>query len=498
MKEKLQKEFEDIQNNLDVLPKNNEKNRKKYLEYVEKNLEKYNKLFDEVADEMETRYEAIKKELMEEDLPSIKPLDYKIVKILNDKANSMEKMNLPRLFYELSHFYDNNLERINQVIMEIINAFNNVDIKLTYEDFKYSEVVEEYMKTLLTNNVEIDGKFEDLFWANHNLINQIEMNFKNIYYSNEKKIDKFYSEKYAEYNYDDYLKEYMDRKVDFAKEKHRNKHYLLNQFLDKKVIIQSISPKNIKDSIMGLLPSDDISNYEYLVKLEDSLKELKNFMSYEFIIKNFKKLIENKETYKDQFDNKLKEIEKKESDLFKMNKKINSKSIFKPKGKKKETLIYNRNNTINELSDLYKELDDLKITNSIYKFVSENTSYLDALIISLNNFEYLVKLLKEENDEISIDIIDRSIESISNYVYEANINLINNVLITEDKNLAQIVADRYKMSNIKIEEGQLEKETIDNTLMKILEIITYYDVQKTNFDTNKVEFLVELEKIRDR
>ena len=72
-------------------------------------------------------------------------------------------------------------------------------------------------------------------------------------------------------------------------------------------------------------------------------------MSYEFIIKNFKKLIENKETYKDQFDNKLKEIEKKESDLFKMNKKINSKSIFKPKGKKKETLIYNRNNTINEL-----------------------------------------------------------------------------------------------------------------------------------------------------
>ncbi len=34
--------------------------------------------------------------------------------------------------------------------------------------------------------------------------------------------------------------------------------------------------------------------------------------------------------------------------------------------------------------------------------------------------------------------------------------------------------------------------------MKILEIITYYDVQKTNFDTKKVEFLVELEKIRDR
>jgi hypothetical protein len=221
-------------------------------------------------------------------------------------------------------------------------------------------------------------------------------------------------------------------------------------------------------------------------------------MSYEFINKDFKKLIENKETYKDQFENKLKEIEKKESELFKMNKKINSTSLFRPKGKKKETLIYNRNTTINELSDLYKELDDLKITNSIYNFVSENTSYLDALIISLNNFEYLVKLLKEENDEISIDVIDRSIESISNFVYEANINLINNVLITEDKNLSQIVADRYKMSNIKIEEGQLEKETIDNTLMKILEIITYYDVQKTNFDTKKVEFLVELEKIRDR
>ena len=498
MKEQLEKEFEEIQNNLDILPKNNEKNKKKYLEYIDKNLEKYNKLFDEAAAEMENRYEKIKTELTSEPLPTIKPLDYKIVRILDDKVNSMEKMNLPRLLYELSHFYDNNLERLNQVILDIIDAFNQVNIKLTYEDFKYSEVVEEYIKTLLTNNTEIDGKFENLFWANHNLINQIEMNFKSIYYSNEKKIDKFYSEKYVDLNHDEFLQEYMDRKVEYAKEKHRNKHFLLNQFLEKKVIVQTLSPKNIKDTIFGLLPGDDISNYDYLVKLEDSLKEYKNFMSYEFIIKDFKKLIENKETYKDQFENKLKEITKKESELFKMNSKINSNSIFRPKGKKKETLIYNRNNTINELYELYKELDSLKITDSIYKYVSENTSYLDALNISLNNFEYLVKLLKIENDEVTVEIIDRTIANISNYIYETNINLINNVLITEDKNLSQIIVDRYKMSNIKIDEAQLEKDNIDNLLMKVLQIITYYDVQRTNFDTKSVEFLVEIEKIRDR
>ena len=498
MKEKLQKEFDEIQENLEILPKNNEKNRKKYHEYIDKNLDKYNELFDEAAQEIESRYQQIKEKYTQEVVPTIKPLDYQTVKILDPKNNSMEKMNLPRYFYELRHFYDNNLDRINAVILEIINSFKEVGINLKYEDFNYSEVVEEYIKTLLTNSGNIDNKFEDLFWANHNLINQIEMNFKHIYYSNEKRIDKFYEIKYADLNYQDYLDEYMVRKAEYAIARHSNKHYLLNQFLDKKVILQTLSPKNIKDTIIQLLPTDDINNYDYLIKLEDSLKEYKNYMSYEYIIKDFKKLIENKESYKDQFENKLKEIEKKESELFKRNKKINSNSIFRPKGKKKEKLIYERNNIINELNDLYKELDDLKITDSIYKNVSENTSYLDALIISLNNFEYLIKCLKTENDEITIDVIDKCIYNLSNYVYESNINLINNVLITEEKNLSQIIADRYKMSNIKLEESQLEKDLIDNILTKVLEIITYYDVKKTNFDTKEVEFLIETEKIIDK
>lgn len=495
MKEKLLKEIEEIQNTLEVLPKNNMKQKEKYQEYIDDNIRKYLEQFNAVKSEIDTRYDIIKSSYSTELVPEIEPLNLELVRILDKRITSLEKMNLNYYFYELSHFYDNDLDKINNVILEILEAFNKVGIKLTANDFNYSELVYDYMNTLLNDHSNIKQKFETIFWTNHDIINHIAANFKYLYYKNEKKIDKFYEDNYKQYNYDQYLNNYIVALDKNEKEKSRNKKYVLDLLLNKKVIAQALEPKNLKTTIDTFLPREDGSNYEYLLKIRKSLIEYKRYLDFEYIITGFKTIFPNKESFKDQFENKLKEVSKKEDELFKFNKKINSKSIFRPKGNKLDTIIYTRNTTLTEILNLYKELDELEIGESIYKNVTPDSSYLEVLSLMLHNFHYLVKLIKEQYEDVEINVIRQCIDRLSEFVYQTNISLISNINIAEDKNIAQIISDRYKISNIKLEEADLDKEKIDKTLEKINEIIASYDIKSVGIKLDEVEFLMKVDAL---
>ena len=219
-----------------------------------------------------------------------------------------------------------------------------------------------------------------------------------------------------------------------------------------------------------------------------------------FIIDDLKKLYEHKQEYKDVYNNKYKEIVKKEKELFKLNKKLNSRFA------NGETKL-NRNNCLIDLYKLYHELDDLKIQNTIYTDVNNDTSYHELLLLVTANFNYFVKLLKADNDALTMKDIDENvirykdkmtvIETIRlfRFVYYGDLNIINNISISEDKNIPQIISDRYHLININVKEEKITLEAIDGYLKNINNLIMHYDLVRNRISLDELEFIIYVDNI---
>ena len=73
--------------------------------------------------------------------------------------------------------------------------------------------------------------------------------------------------------------------------------------------------------------------------------------------------------------------------------------------------------------------------------------------------------------------------------------LINNITIMEEKNMATIIKDRYKLLNFKVEKEDLELGNIDN-LISTLELIKKgFDIKDSGLEVETLEEIIELKKV---
>ncbi|NMA51303.1 MAG: hypothetical protein GX951_05630 [Mollicutes bacterium] len=497
MKDKLVKDIENITSILGTLPTNNKKNKEKYKSYLKEQIDLHIEKRDKVKKEILSRYNKIIFENNKDaDIPNISELDINFIRCSSSYYDSLEKMNLNYLLYELSHFYKNNLEKINEVIIQIIKEFEKTGIKLTAKDFIYSNDVRLYINALLSKDVNIKTMFEEIFWRNPNFIHQIEINFRYLYYKNEKAITKFFTDKYNTSKMFDYLSEYKKAYDNQNYSKHNSVKYIFNKFFSGKMLTAWVNDKHVDDfNKKYILGEKTPEVYFNLIKLKDSLEEYKTLQYFSFIIDDLINLFAKKEEYKDVYNSKLKEINKKEGELFKINKKLNKKGFFGLKENKLNELILLRNNIINELKNFYEELKELKIKNIIYNKVSDDTSYLDLLKLSLTDFNYFVKLLKENNENLDIKYIDSQMKKLYNFIYTSDINIISNVAISENKNIPQIIYDRYRLVNLEIDEASLEGDSIKNIIHDLENMILNQDIKRLKMNLNDIDFVLDVREV---
>ena len=185
---KIQEEIDAVNNNLSILPTETKKNKTEYIKYIDSEIEKYNSKLNEIKKELEGRYNKyLNKYTSGSDIETPKDIDISSLKHCNSNFESYERMNLSYYIYEISHYYKEDLDAVNEIILSIIDSFSKVGIKLTLSDFNYTEVVNKYMTSLLNKKEDIHAIFESLYWENPNLINQIELNFRYLYFKQNKK-----------------------------------------------------------------------------------------------------------------------------------------------------------------------------------------------------------------------------------------------------------------------------------------------------------------------
>ena len=73
--------------------------------------------------------------------------------------------------------------------------------------------------------------------------------------------------------------------------------------------------------------------------------------------------------------------------------------------------------------------------------------------------------------------------------------IITGIPIFEETNIARIIANKYRLNNITIDENDLQPENLKPLLNKILLILRVNNIENSSSSIDKIWFMVQVEKI---
>ena len=490
---------------LESMPQNNKKNKDKYIEYLKKVLDENVSIKNKLYDEIENRYNNILRDKVKCSDDVSKLVSYRNeLEILFSMSTSYELSGLDRVLNDIFHFYKDDFESVNDDINKAIGVFKKVGIDIVDKDFNYSPYVKEYMKIYLAElkNNNLDSSvlrecFDKLYWKCPNIIFQIEINFKYLYYKNKKIFDKYYGDlkrsvidKYNK-DIDSIHENYIKMVNDYQENACGNIYNIIDDFLDRKYNVSDYS----KDKIIKLYDDfgTDESNINNLRKLLITLREYKGYLEYQYIIDDIRNKYKEKDKYKDVAKNKLKEIKKREDVIDKLNKKINFQKKFSIYANKIEKITLDINQKIDEVKELYKELEQDKFNEAVAS-LEDNTSLYDCLILASSYYSYLRELLRDKFEDISEEEIEKKQDDLKKYLFDTCINIINNISIVQDVDVALIIKDRYKLLNISVDHDNI-LQNVDGIIGNIERIVRYYNIDISKIKYEELKFLSDAKDI---
>ena len=481
VKEKINNQIDVDKEILSVLPKNNKKNLQAYKDKAAEIKRLYTIYLDEILSEMKRR--TIKIKSSERD-PKIEKLSQELkymekIELLDRNITSFEKMKLDETLYILRRFYKNNLELINDAIVKCLEKFRIVGVNLVAEDFEYSVYTKEYMTTLLEeikkgdcNSSKVKDTFEQIYWKCPDIIIHIELNFRSLYLKNEKVINKYYEDarkqitKELGLNETEALEKYAGLQNQLIETRNKDTALIIEKFLSGEKNTKDYENSNIKKSYKKLLGKDleelDKDQIEEVNKnisrLQNSLYEYKNYLKFKFIYDDLNEIYKSKEKYKAIYSQKLKQIKKIETNVFKNNKKLQRienhkgllQKIFGKNTNRLENINVNSNAQILELRNIYRDLEENKINNIISTVLDDGSTIYDALLLICQFYSFLVNSIIEQFPDILQDDIQEMIERFKRFIKYPKITIINNVKMLEDKDIILMIKDKYNLCNINI------------------------------------------------
>ena len=274
---------------------------------------------------------------------------------------------------------------------------------------------------------------------------------------------------------------------------------LLDKFLN-----GEINPKNYtKEEVLKVyknflnkdLTDDDLIDLkDIILKLYKSLKEYQGYLKYHFLLDDMQKLYQDKDKYKNISNTKYKELNKKQANLFKINRKINSLLKKRVVNKNKvNALVTSSLEITEELEKLYLEYEDNLFLEKFLN-LDENSTLFDMFNLCLGSYNYLLKMFKSQDESLEIDAINLEIENFTRFIRETRFTMINHIRFLDDKDLDYIIIDKYNLLGLNLNREDV-KNNLDNLLQNAMIILMYYPIsEKINLDN--INYLLEYEKIK--
>lgn len=511
------------------------------------NKRKFNQTLDDIKDTYEDYKANIKNYLIakgrkldiEEEKQNIEKLKDKIEELehlkflLNPSNTYFEKMGFDSLLYKINNFNTLNFDSLNDIINEFLDKFELVGISLRGKDFDYTCYVHEYMSSFLDvryhvvkNYNKVSEIFEQIYWVNPELINHIELNFRRLIKENEKKFENYITILQKEVmtkngisNYASCLEKLQHAYIDLNMtdiesiseiiEGAKKGTINIEQYFEDNKTRKSAFDSLISENIDITIPKEMDKVCKSLDKLRLNIQEYQNYIEFKVFFEYFKQeyegLIptgEQKNTKDAKVEKPSKKVEdeinKKEAELQKLNKKIFSgrPGLFEFKSDndlnrlKRETVFL-----ANELYQLYKSHDTEIFKEKIMDMLSHTLSVSDILNLYYSHDYYKKITLQNVYNLKDYDTILKYSENFDLFAMNPTNIIMMGVPIFKEVNIPEIIANKYRLNNIKIIEDDLSEENLDSLLNKILLILRTNNISNSKISVEEIWFLAEVEKI---
>lgn len=530
--ENVEKQITTDKEVISVLPRNGIKAIKTLAQTIKDMTDKYDEVNEMLLKEIETRFNELTAVEENQEIPQIETeiMRYDVAVKNTDTRSSFEKMGLDRATYNVNGYYKSNLERLNKELIDCVKQFENVGIKLNENDFDISEYSKKYMIVLLQeaydgniNSEKIKNTFEKVYWECSDVVAHLYANIRYIYDKYENEIDKFYENKSEEI-----LKEFKlttdgveEKKSELIKKKKSieatDNKIILDKFYTGALNINDYKGDNYQKIYLELT-SKEVSKMsdlekaemdENIEKLNANLDEYAKYSEYKFLVdeilqikdEELKKIEENKnkKVRKTEYDLTRENIKKLKSEIFKLNGKINKPKMGlfgkKKNNKKDSASILQRNNLILELKKAYMKLDEEILKKKIVENIDETSSLLDVLKLASNYYWFMAKAMIKKNEEITDKEIGQTAKKIRDFINFSNFSVINYIKISDTKELAVIIKDKYKLFGMQVSKENFQEDNIEDLIKKVKIISNYNNIKKSKYSIEDLEYITTVKEM---
>ena len=528
----INKDIEGKKENLASMPTKTKTNKKKVNDTIDAYITKYKDYQEKTFKYMTVKATSLYKD---EKRPNVEKIKEKVVSLehvkflLNPSNTYLEKMGFDTLIYQINNYYTLNFKSLNVIINGFLDKFDQAGINLKGNDFNYTCYVHEYMTAFLevrnkkTNSyTKVSEIFEQIYWMNPEIIQHIELNFRKLIRKNQKKLNNYIlslqKEEMAKYNiknYADCLEKLQAAYVELNMSQKETIGDIIE--LSKSGVIdieQYLESSKIRTQAYQSLISgftnledkkkmDDIC--EALEKFRLNINELASYIEFSALFEDFKnkyekilKNINNKTNHKSLKDVEV-QIDKKEEELSKINKKIYGgkpgifefKNDFELKNLKMESVLKAK-----ELYDLYQKYDEAYFNDEVMRVLSNTMSISDLLNLSYS-FDYFKQMAIRTVYKLNTyeEIIKYS-ENFDLFAMNPTNVIINGVAVFQESNLPRIIGNKYRLSNIHIEEEDLVEDNLKALLNKVLIILRTHKIENSDISIEKIWFITKVHKYK--
>lgn len=407
---------------------------------------------------------------------------------------------------------ESSLDDLNNSIGFFIDKFKKVGIDLTIKDFKYSMFTEKYMNSYFKGD-NLKEIFEDIYFLCPDIKIQIKLNLSSIVNQYRKELEKYFNVLFSKLlednntNISDISDLYNKQMIENGQMYSRDEYTNVNMFLtnEKKIsdyfVGSANRTKNYNMFAIGgdydSLSDNDKKNYDLSTTgLYLTLKELKKYYKYEFLINDLIERYKNKDGAKNSYLSKQKEINKEDSSrgsLYKSYLKACGLTLFSKKNENKiKDSMLKMNEEIKKIYSLNQELIDLDINYRLSN-LSNSASIYDLFMCSLSSFDYLERMfLSNENFEGSK--IEDIINDFIKFLYNPNNLFLKDVNVFTDFDIVDIVGSKYRLLNLNVTNEMINNDNIDSTINSLSFINLIYNINNSSITIETINNICEMTK----
>ena len=521
---------------IQVSPKNGIKAIQALKTNLKTMIAKYEEMNGNLLKEIERRYNELSNVNLNPEIDSKKEeLEELISRIaIVDDRKTFEKIQFDKITYNINGYYKNDLETTNNEIMSAINELEDVGVDVSGADFDISEYANEYMTVLIdearrgnANSERVKDTFDKIYWKCSELISHVYVNLRQIYDNHEQEIQGYYVDRIEKIlvSLRTNIEKLENKKNSLLREKIEleavDDKLILDGFLAgnlnindfKKEFYESTYTELISKDFSSLSPEEKADMDENIKKLYENLIEFSKFLEYSFLCDEILKIREEEvKKIEDNKNNKVKikvteleaikkEIAKNIEEINRINEKDNKpkkhglfgKSVARTSISSSDSL--KRNNFISEVKKLYLQLDDIRIKNEIVEKVTETSTLFDVLKLASYYYGFMARAIIKKNNEVTDKEISEMIKNIRDYISLTNFAVINNVNALENKDLAIIIKDKYKLYGMNLTKENFLADTVEDLIRRVKNLYDYNNIENSNWKIGEIDYIIRAKEL---